>query len=206
MRKISAIIVLSFVLFVCLLSILFNSRVRKATDKSFTVLRTELYDCEFKNNRNKEKYIQCLFSENINVSDIYLVGSNYDSISLSKVITSIRLIYRFYGSSCVQCVEDELDIIKQLADSIGANNIIIISDYDNINMLSAIINRKNITSSYFIFNKKFELLIDDDERAIPSFFLLDTNLCTRFVFKTGGHQNISDPYYKRIIWFFKNGY
>ena len=38
------------------------------------------------------------------------------------------------------------------------------------------------------------------------FFRLDANYRTRFVFKTGGHQNIADPYYKRIIWFFKNGY
>jgi len=175
-------------------------------DKNIVDLRSDLYDCEYNNNRNKEKYNQCLFSENINISDVYLVDPKYDSISLSKVINNTKLIYRFFGSSCVQCIEDELDIAKQLADSIGANNIVIISDYNNINMLSAIIKRKNITSSYFIFNKKFELLIEDDEQAIPSFFLLDANLRTRFVFKTGGHQNIADPYYRRIIWFFKNGF
>lgn len=205
MNKNLTIFLLSFTLLICLLTILFNSQVRKALNKSIIDLRSDLNDCEYNSKRNKEKYIQCLFSENKNISDVYLVGSTYDSILLSRVINSTKLIYRFYESSCVQCVEEELNLTKQLADSIGANNIIILSDYNNINMLSAIINRKNITSSYFVFNKKFELPIEYDENAMPSYFLLDANLRTKFVFKTGGHQNIVDPYYKRIIWFFKNG-
>ena len=188
-----------------MLTIFFMSQVIKTLNKNFNDVRSDFYDCEFLSKRSKEKYIQSLFSENIIISDVFLTCPSYDSILISRVINSAKLVYRFYKSSCVQCVEEELDIAKILADSIGVNNIIILSDYDNINMLSALINRKNIKSPYFIFNKKFELPIEDDENAIPSFFLLDANLRTKFVFKAGGHQNIVDPYYKRIICFFKNG-
>jgi hypothetical protein len=34
-------------------------------------LRSDFYNCEYKSDRNKEKHSQCLFSENISISDVY---------------------------------------------------------------------------------------------------------------------------------------
>jgi hypothetical protein len=183
-----------------------NFRLKKGIDKNVIDIRTNLYDCEYNNKRFKEKYAQCLFSENIKISDVNLINPTSNTIALSEVVSNTKLIYKFYNSSCVQCVEDELDIVKQISDSIGVNNVIIISDYDNINRLSALIFRKKIQSSYFICREKFELPIEYDERAIPAFFLLDSDLRTKFVYKTGGDQNITDAYYNRVIKYFRNGY
>lgn len=112
-----------------------------------------------------------------------------------------KLVYRFYQETCMQCVEDELDIVSKLGDSIGANNIVIISDYDKVSSLKALIKRKKIKSNFFIYKKKFDLPIGNDNRDIASFFLLHNDLQTQFVFKAGGDQYISDTYYKRIIYF-----
>ena len=75
--------------------------------------------------------------------------------------------------------------------------ILIISEFDKMNQLRAIINRKKIKSPFFNYSNKLELPIDeDDDMKIASFFVIDKNLRTRFVFKAGGDQNIEDPYYK----------
>ena len=140
-------------------------------------LQTNLNDCEYINNQYLEKYAQSLFSEDRVVRNVYVSNNNFDSILLRDLIDSTKLIYRFYKESCIQCVEDELDIVKQLGDSIGANNILIVCDFDKINNIAAMITRKKIKSPYFIYQEKFALPIENDELYIPAFFLLDRKLC-----------------------------
>lgn len=197
---------LSLGLIISLFSTWSISRTLKSIHKENIELKSSLFNYEYNNKRDKEKYAQNLFSENQHLSDLALLDSNSDTISLASIMNNTKLVYRFYQGTCVQCVEDELDIAKQLADSIGANNILIISDFDKISSLKAITNRKQITSPCFIYKGKFELPIEKDDNEIASFFLLDKDLRTRFVFKAGGAQNINDTYYKRVINFFKNKY
>ena len=207
MKKNYSTIILIITILICILSIVINLKIkRKFIDDRISGLKSELFNCEYNLTQNDEKFTQCISSENLKLSNLKLFDRNYDSISLKKLISGKKLVYRFYSSSCVQCIEEELDIVNQLADSIGVNNIIIISDYENINILTAIAVRKNIKSPFFIYRKKFELPIEFDPSSIPSFFVLDTMLRTKFVFKTGGHQKISGPYYKRIISYLRNGY
>lgn len=169
-------------------------------------INAELNDYKYIESRHKDKYEETLFSENIQLSDIAMINSNLDTVYLESIIDKPKLIYRFYQETCVQCYEDELDILKKLSEKIGIENVLIISDFGKMNQLRAIINRKNIKSSFFNYSNKLGLPIDEDDRKIASFFVIDQNLRTRFVFKAGGDQNIEDPYYRRILKFFKTGW
>lgn len=186
--------------------IYFNSSSIKNLQTHNLELKSNLNDLKYIDQRYREKFAQNIFSENRNISDVPLLNTHLDTVSLASLINNTKLIYRFYEETCVQCVEDELDIIKKLSDSIGANNILIISDFDRIINLKAIINRKEISSPFFNYKGNIGLPIEKDEFKIASFFLLHNNLRTQFVYKTGGEQNINDSYYKRIIFFFKEGY
>lgn len=199
-------ILMSLSLIASLFSTWSISRVAKKLNNENIELKSSLYNFEYNKERNKEKYAQNLFSENQLIPNLPLLNEDLDTTHISTIINSTKLVYRFYAETCVQCVEDELDIVKKLADSIGDDNILIISNFDKISSLKAITNRKQITSPCFIYKDRFDLPIEKDEVEIASFFLLDKDLRTRFVFKAGGDQYIEDDYYKRIIYFFNKGY
>ena len=166
--------------------------------------KEEISQLEYLDSRSIVKYTQSILSENRFLKDVYLHYSNYDSIFLGQVIgDELKLIYRFYQESCDQCIEDELNIIKELGERIGYSKIILVGSHDNINGLKAIINRKNILSPFYNYRGKFNLPIEQDPEAIPSFFVLDKNLNTDFVYKTGGNQSIDNPYFTRIIELFR---
>lgn len=66
-------------------------------------------------------------------------------------------------------------------------------------------NRKRIESPFFLYKEKIGIPIELDEKRIATFFLLNKDLRTDFVYKTGGDQDITYPYYRRILEFFKKG-
>jgi len=167
-------------------------------------LLSSIEDFNYEDGRRLVKFKQAIFSESEKISDVKVVSSEFDTLQISSIINEPKLIYRFYQETCVQCVEDELDILKKISDVIGSEHIIIISDFDKMNMLKTIINRKSIPSDYFISKENMMLPIDNDEEKIATFFTLDSNLKTDFVFKTGGEQYFEDPYYQRIIEYFNN--
>lgn len=163
-------------------------------------LEGELADMEYLEKRRKIKFEQNLFSEAKVLDDVYLYSSSEDSILLSKAVNNgTNLVYRFYEESCNQCIEDELDIVKELGAKIGYDRILLIGQFSNVNHLRAMVARKNIQSPLYNFPRKFKLPFDQDVEAIPSFFLLHKDLQTDFVYKAGGAQNFNFPYFKRIV-------
>jgi hypothetical protein len=163
-------------------------------------LEGELAQFNYLEERRKMKYEQNLFSEAQVLDDVYVYSSSEDSTLLSKLLKNeTHLVYRFYEESCNQCIEDELDIVKELETKIGYDRILLIGHFANVNLLRAMIVRKNIQSHFYNFRRKFELPFDQDLEAIPSFFLLHKNLQTDFVYKTGGEQHFNFPYFRRIV-------
>ena len=105
------------------------------------------------------------------------------------------MVYRFYQGTCVQCYEDELDILKEISDHIGSDKILIISDLD-LSDMKVILSRKKIASLFFKYEKRFNVPFDQKEINIkdtPTFFVLDSNLKTDLVYMAGGNQHITLP-------------
>ncbi|RED98399.1 hypothetical protein [Marinoscillum furvescens] len=159
-------------------------------------------NCERDRKSNQRAIIYNLFSENVQLPDVRLINSKNESKNLSSIFMEDKLlIYRFYDETCSQCVEDELDIVKQLEDSVGIRNIAIISTF-NLNKLISLIKRKEIRCSFYSYSESFPIPIEND-RYVASFFVLEKSLYTRFVYKAGGDQIINSPYFKRIINYIK---
>jgi len=76
--------------------------------------------------RRSKKYEQTIFSENKKIKDVKIVSSKLDTLKLSSIINTPKLVYKFHQETCVQCVEDELSILKEISNIIGNENIIII--------------------------------------------------------------------------------
>ncbi len=187
---------------ICLYVSVKNVKVAKKLAKENMELKGSIEEAQRKILSNKKSQNYNLFSENKKIGNIPLISMNgRDTIDLVNVINKTKLVYRFYNGTCVQCVEDELDIVKSLEDSIGHTNIVIISNSKAVE-LKAIIERKKIASSGYIYQDKFNLPIENEPNEVASFFLLKPNLITDFVYKAGGIQDITMPYYSRIIEYF----
>lgn len=169
------------------------------TYKKYTDCSNQLYSLN--NKRNLAYKSESRLFPNI------LLGSynnDIDSITIESLVSKPRLVYRFYEGTCVQCIENELDIVKQVGGYIGESNILLIYDGD-VKSMKAILLRKKISSPYFTYKKRFNLPFDQkklNKNDVSTFFVLDTNLRTDMVYVAGGHQDISMPYFERIKQYF----
>lgn len=162
-----------------------------------------LSDYKYALERSEEKFEQNIFSEDQIAKDIVLYGVNSESSKLSDIVKEKTLVYYFREETCLQCVEDELEILKKLEPVIGVNRILVISNHEKINSLKSLTQRKNISSKIFIRKDSLGLPIDIDDLYIATFFILDKELKLKFVYKAGGDQNINNAYFRRIKRFFQ---
>lgn len=184
-------------------SVLVLSNTNKKINEEKLSLMAENADYKYETKRFKEKYEQTIFSENDTIDNIALTDINSGKRPISDLLDSEKLIYRFYESTCVQCVEDELKILKNIEAQIGSDKIMIISDFPEINRFRALISRIEIKAPIFIYRDKINLSIDqDDDHHIATFFVVNPDRTVDLVYKSGGTQNIEDPYYQRILKYF----
>lgn len=108
------IVVLTLGLIVTLFFSRSTTRLCESLNKKNKAIISELNDYKYTSKRLREKQFQNLFSENQIIPNITLLNAKLDSVSLTSVVGSgTKLVYRFYEETCVQCVEDELDILKK---------------------------------------------------------------------------------------------
>ncbi len=120
-------------------------------------------------------------------------------------LTRTKLIYRYTQVSCLACVETDLNILKMLGDSIGTQNIIVLSNYVELNHAKAYLNQMGVKSQCYNFNGKLNLTMEEDSITQPPFFfLLDKTMKIHFPYKTDDEHSINSSYFRRIIDYFKN--
>lgn len=168
--------------------------------------KNELISTHHRIDRYLEKFDQNLFTENTILKNIEITDTANNGLALNKIIRGPKLIYRFSEVSCRACVNTDLYILKQLGDSIGEDNILIITEFDNLNKMNAMLNAMDIKSPYYNFKGKLNLSIERDSVTQPPFFfILDNKLRIRFAYKTDDAHDFSSSYFKRIIQFYKTG-
>jgi len=132
----------------------------------------------------------------------YIIKNN-NRHTLKSLINNKTLIYRFNQFSCNPCVENDINIIKQLADSIGRENILIIPRLKNIKILRIYISNFNINLDAFNFQENFPIPIE--ESAIndsPYFIVLDKGLNIKFAYTSSPSHSICSPFFRRMISYF----
>lgn len=168
-------------------------------------LNNDILDLQYSIERTTQKYKQSIFSENIKVENVNLLDIRGNNVLLHTKIDKTKLIYLFFEDTCLECVEDEIEILLQLADIIGVNNIMILSNYTKMNKFKAFMNRKSVNIPFYLYEDSLGLLIENDDKSLSSFFLLNESCTTDFVLQAGGFQNINNPYFQRIIKYFLDG-
>ena len=87
------------------------------------------------NKRSKMK----MFMDSEELQPVFLLNSTNDSIPIQDLVITPKLIFRFPNQFCPPCIESALTSLKNLGDSIGHNNIIVISDCKNSRILKILI-------------------------------------------------------------------
>ena len=139
------------------------------------------------------------------VKDVELV-SNKEKIHLKKIISKPKLIFWFDpDGSCMDCVEHTLTILNQLVDSIGVENIILITKYERLNELYLLSNKNKIRFNCFNFLPELIPVIEHSpllQRQLN--FILQEDLHIRFPFLVHSTDQITNTYYKKIIDYFNS--
>ena len=90
-------LLLVFGLAISLFSTWSASRMAKSLYKDYIELKCNLFDCEYRSKRYKEKFAQNIFSKNQYISNISLL----DAVPIANIINNSKLVYRFYKGTCI---------------------------------------------------------------------------------------------------------
>ncbi|MGV8139591.1 MAG: hypothetical protein AB2L20_30715 [Mangrovibacterium sp.] len=145
-----------------------------------------------------------LFSENIQLDDIYIVSPNNELLKLKSRINEPKLVYRFSSHSCRACVENDIKILKILSDTIGLDKIIILTNFQSIKFLKIYKKNENLPFDCYNFSEAINIPIERNSiNDSPYFFVLNNDLKVDFAYTSCPEHTINSLYFKRIRMFFK---
>jgi len=156
----------------------------------------------------KENMIQArrdsneLFSAYFQFQNILTTSLDNNVVEISDLISSSKLIYRFSSFACDGCVESDFKILRELGDSIGNENIIILSKYSNLKDARIYYNNLNLPFNYFNYGSELEIPIEKNANDAPCFFILEPNLEVIFPYVSKPSHSIKSAYFQRIIQYY----
>ena len=191
------------VLALCILATFLSFKSRKSSQLCDN-LRFELLQSEQKVNNYYNRWKMKLLTENRTLDNVELTDLNNEKVSMSSLISSPKLIYRFSDDFCKACIEDDIELLKLLGDSIGYQNIIIITDNDNARLLNIFKNTYQIESPCYNFTGCFNLKMENNsgQKKVPFFLLLDAERSIHFAFFTDEDSELTEIYMNKIRTFF----
>lgn len=161
-----------------------------------------LYKHDKKN--SKEIFSRQIFSEYKYLDSTIIISDvRNKKIPLKELIDTPKLIYRFSETSCMPCVLNDASILNELSDSIGVDNIILISKFDKINRLKIFHNQNGLKYRSYNYTNRFGISLETDTlRESPFFFILNPEMKIQFAYNTLPDHSIKSPYFKRILQYF----
>ena len=148
------------------------------------------------NKRSKMK----MFMDSEELQPVFLLNSTNDSIPIQDLVITPKLIFRFPNQFCPPCIESALTSLKNLGDSIGHNNIIVISDCKNSRILKILIDMNSILSPCFSYsgqlNFEIEGKLGSDRK--PYYMILNQELKVSFPFFAEENDELNSIYLSRI--------
>lgn len=122
-------------------------------------------------------------SENDEISSsIEVIDENKNKIQLKEMLSKQpKLVFRYSELNCQQCVDTVFKRLKQLAEEVGKEKILILSSYSNHRDLLLFKRINQIDLEVYNLNET-KLDISVEEVNIPYMFLLDNDFRAKFVF------------------------
>lgn len=123
-----------------------------------------------------------------------------DEIELKQLVNTPKLIYMFSQLSCHSCIENEISLLKKFAGKIGEENIILITNYSDINYMYKF-KRINELDRFQIFNLKDNFIHSKLAlENVPYYFIIENDLTTKALFVPDKSLNeLTVRYYNLII-------
>jgi len=107
---------------------------------------------------------------------------NNDSIHFCKILDeNPKLVFRFSEESCPPCVEMEIERLKKIGETIGKENVIILTSYRNLRYLKLLKQQNNIDFSIYNINDT-NLNFPTVLKNIPFLFIINSKLEAELVF------------------------
>jgi hypothetical protein len=185
------------------LSIYFAATSRILKNK-FISVHNELFvkKQELKNYNERSRLTMFMDSEVLN--PVNLFDSNNTLIPIIELVKTPKLVFRFTEQFCRPCVELALESMRFMGDSIGYDNILIITDVENSKLLKIFIQTNKVIASCYSYPGQFNFEIEKKSVAerTPYFMILDQNLVVSFPFFVNENVELHKIYLSRIIKFF----
>lgn len=122
-----------------------------------------------------------------------------EEISIQEIVDLPKFVIRYSKLSCIECVKNELLLLKNFIRDVGVENIIIITDYNDIAQLyrfKRINGIENITT-YLSVNGSFDFI--NELYEIPYYFLLKKDLSIHSIFIPDKRFNNMTKRYFRLV-------
>lgn len=165
--------------------------------------KAESTNVKFKLDRFKEKQLLNLYSDNVELEDVVLTNFDNEEIMLYDLLHKPKLFYRFTKKSCTVCVESDLKKLEILGDSIGFENITVISGFGEIVKAKAYLMQLGVKFKCYNYTGRFNLEMERDTITQPPFFFMsDSRKKVYYPYLTDDFNSFNQDYLNRIKAYF----
>jgi peroxiredoxin len=194
----SIILVASSFTFLLFSILIFNKRkVRflvSSHNKEVFILNRELEECN-------NKLIILNEAEGLKIEDAKMVQNDLEEIPLKELVKNgPKLVFRFPQSDCFPCIKQTLKNLQQISYLIGIENIIVISDFDNVRQLNAFSQKNAIHFKCLIYKDKLTIL---EKKAYNAYiFIINKDLTALKFYNVSNADSANNPTYNGIVQYF----
>lgn len=189
------------------------------------VIGFTLYKYKTELDRSIEKYWNCHFqlnyiidnidklttlsilqyhAENQTVENIKLYSKNNKNIFLSDIVSnSPKLIFYYSEKGCSACYEPFLYRLDSISNSIGIENIIVISDFSNHRSFTVATKNKFNNLNIYRTEEKIKIINDKEYNYAYSFLIKSDMIANKVIITDKSNTNISNEYLNYMIEYFK---
>jgi hypothetical protein len=173
-------------------------------EKLYNNCNHQLYDA---NNFINKKYDERKITLNIDNSIaplIHVQTKDNTNKSISDIVNTSKIIFRYDDkTACMECVEHTFKILNLMADSIGYNNVILITKFERIEHLKILLTRLKINFTCYNYKNDWIPIIENCKLPHREFiFVLGTDMRINFPKFIHSTDSINDYYYTRLFKYF----
>ena len=149
-----------------------------------------------------------LFTLNCLMDDIDIFSLGGSKKKLSSIVKGSMLIYRFSDVSCSYCVENDINILRQINDSLGTSGKIIslaqLPDVKYLNIYS-----RTLGIDFPLYNRLMPIDIPIEFDSIvnnPYFLIVNESMKIEFVKASDPSSNRDDHFFHRALTFLQHSH
>lgn len=138
------------------------------------------------------------YAEGLKISDCNVYKQNGDTLSLRDLCSERRKLFYFFSEqSCAVCYIHFLKKLKNVADIVGKENVILLAKFDKNRSLKAFIKENNITQDIYRMDVDLNIYPEYNDYALA--FLLSKDMQIENVIITDkSNVDLSNDYLKII--------